>query len=647
MLETLQRAIDHASTARSYEQAEYLRAELALYLGGSRLADILHRSAGFPSAKTVRRHAQFPSLASSAHAPSVEELSTNIGRAFPGPLEVNTPPDGVVGAELMADELAVEKRLRYDPEPSNILGICREHSASIPLEFTTLAEAEEVLYALQEDRCHLASEVHPCRLPFLLSLTNTFLHQATVIAIGPYTENRQEYASRVIAISGTCKEETVEDQQALFEQVLKTFEDVTGKLRCRLYCLATDGDSRRRRAYAAITMKRLLSSTSPIYKHLSRLSLFNLLCGDDDMTNNCDPKHIIKRFRSIFLRAGGIYVNGTIVTISTLESHLTHAADETSDYKPLSRQTAKALLYPEDKQDVLLALRLLRAIIVLPEAPLSSGPGFFNTRRVLRLLGRFLFHFLEPYTNVDLTLAEQLTHISTAGHLMLAMYPEARGKLIPSQLYFDLMIQQKSVHFSVAKTVVDNPDSSFYLCLVGTDRLETTFHVVRTITGNDVNTDLRQLSNRIGSAMRCGQILAEHPEWDRTPQRLQLQSLSKASDDFRNSYDHINPAAWKGDTHVRSVNLHGCWQRGLGEGDKRRQRCSRNKGPLSHLRGWRRRRDTTSPVRLGTTESLSLVVCTMERARRNLKNRPPHLTSPLKPIPRPLPVPPPSVSKLS
>lgn len=103
-------------------------------------------------------------------------------------------------------------------------------------------------------------------------------------------------------------------------------------------------------------------------------------------------------------------------------------------------------------------------------------------------MGRFLYHFLEPYTNLRLTLAEQLTHMSTAGHLMLAMYPEAHGNLIPSQLYFDLMIHQKSVFFSVAKTMIDNPMASFYFCLIGTDRLETMFGVVRTIVGSDSNT---------------------------------------------------------------------------------------------------------------------------------------------------------------
>lgn len=63
------------------------------------------------------------------------------------------------GADLTADEIALERRLRYDPETNSILGLRREQAVSLPLEFTAVAEAEEVLTALTEDRRHLASEV--------------------------------------------------------------------------------------------------------------------------------------------------------------------------------------------------------------------------------------------------------------------------------------------------------------------------------------------------------------------------------------------------------------------------------------------------------------------------------------------------------
>lgn len=62
--------------------------------------------------------------------------------------------------------------------------------------------------------------------------------------------------------------------------------------------------------------------------------------------------------------------------------------------------------------------------------------------------------------------------------------------------------------------------------------------------------------------MRCKQILDENPGWDKGGRRLHLQPLSKTSDDIRSGHDHINPATQTGDLQVRSVNLHGCWQRG-------------------------------------------------------------------------------------
>jgi len=78
------------------------------------------------------------------------------------------------------------------------------------------------------------------------------------------------------------------------------------------------------------------------------------------------------------------------------------------------------------------------------------------------------------------------------------------------------------VMFCVAKTKFDDPEGEFWLILLGTDRLETSFGNYRTMIGNDANTDCYQLSTRITGAMECSAILASHPSWDRGPRRLGL-----------------------------------------------------------------------------------------------------------------------------
>ena len=54
-------------------------------------------------------------------------------------------------------------------------------------------------------------------------------------------------------------------------------------------------------------------------------------------------------------------------------------------------------------------------------------------------------------------------------------------------------------------------------------------------------------------------ILALHPEWDRSPRRLTLQAVTRETDEFTYQVDHINPASWRGNVHVKDVNLHTCW----------------------------------------------------------------------------------------
>ncbi|KAJ7870066.1 hypothetical protein B0H14DRAFT_2345830 [Mycena olivaceomarginata] len=106
----------------------------------------------------------------------------------------------------------------------------------------------------------------------------------------------------------------------------------------------------------------------------------------------------------------------------------------------------------------------------------QSPPSVRNTRRVLRLLGALYRHVLEAYTNVKLSLHEQLTHISAATHLMMAVYLKESGKFVPSQTYFDFMTTGSSAS-PKNKLILT---AGFWLILLGTDPLELSFDQVRT-----------------------------------------------------------------------------------------------------------------------------------------------------------------------
>ena len=134
-----------------------------------------------------------------------------------------------------------------------------------------------------------------------------------------------------------------------------------------------------------------------------------------------------------------------------------------------------------------------------------------------------------PYVSVDLDLDQQLVHLSAAAHMAFYLYRvnSARSQFMPTQSYVDIMIMVKNVYYCVAKVKVDNPHGSFYPILLGTDRLETFFGLIRTAVGTDANVDLLQLGSRASGLTEVAAILAEHPEWDIGTRRLALPQITQ------------------------------------------------------------------------------------------------------------------------
>ena len=140
---------------------------------------------------------------------------------------------------------------------------------------------------------------------------------------------------------------------------------------------------------------------------------------------------------------------------------------------------------------------------------------------------------------------------------------------MPTQLYVDIMIMIKNAYFCVAKAKVDNPNGEFWLILLGTDRLETLFGILRTMVGNDANLDILQLGQRLTGTTEVSTILAKYPHWDRAPRRLVLPALSKDGFDIHQGVNHVGPASWRGDVQVKNVVLHSAWKLGKQEAEKR------------------------------------------------------------------------------
>ena len=296
-------------------------------------------------------------------------------------------------------------------------------------------------------------------------------------------------------MSSTCKREDAKDHAALIQATLLATKNCPILASIRTVSLASDGEARRGKSLVLLTFKGTLSMDSPIYELLSPLKFLDLHVGDDDITADKDYKHVaFKRPRNLLLRERGTLVHGFQITPAIIRQHL--VADGHS------QAHVNALLKPEDKQDVKLAFDLLQDIWALkPLDEISSEssscptPGFIKARQSLCILGRLLYHLIMPYVCVDLSLAEQLTYLSFAAHLTLALFVDSNAgrRFFPSQLFIDIMIMIKNVFFCVAKTKIDDPEGCFWLLLLGTDRLEALFGILRSIVGNDNGLDMIQV----------------------------------------------------------------------------------------------------------------------------------------------------------
>ena len=148
-----------------------------------------------------------------------------------------------------------------------------------------------------------------------------------------------------------------------------------------------------------------------------------------------------------------------------------------------------------------------------------------------------------PYLCVDLSLLEQVDHLSTATHLALALFKLAGKEFIPTNLFIDLMIMIKNITFCPAKAKVNNPNRQFWIILCRTDQLEELFGNLRMMVGNDANLDISQLVCLLAGTTKVSNILAKYSHWDHSPCRLKLLAISRESKEIPDSVDHIKPVS--------------------------------------------------------------------------------------------------------
>ncbi|KAF8989334.1 hypothetical protein BDQ17DRAFT_1393307 [Cyathus striatus] len=456
-------------------------------------------SNGAPSLTYLQEQSTVPPLVPSPQQPTSNKVSLNPKAS------VSSVPD-VLQSSLMFDEIVTEKRICWDPKSNNMLGICRQHSYRTSVEFVNEDDMKELF------RCLDDKEVH-------------YVGEATIAAVGVLCKNNKIYPAQAVMASGDCKRETGEEHAVILQTVLNA------KLRIRR-----------------------LAEDSSIYNQLRYLTFLNLYVGDDDLTCDKDFKHIVKQLCNLVIRAHGISINGRRIMPDIITGQL--------KYVGLAADHLRAVFNPDDKQDVKLAYDLLWDIWSIPCTSPHSHPGFLENCEALSVLGKFAFHLIFPYLCVDLSLSEQIEHLSAAAHLSLALYKQAGKEFLPTNLYVDIHLHIKNVVFCITKAKADDPNGEFWIILLGADRLEELFGILRTMVGNDANLDMLQLVSWLAGTTEVSNILAQYPHFDQSSCRLRLPALTQESKEVPDGADHIKPGAWRGNVKVADVSLQISWKRG-------------------------------------------------------------------------------------
>ena len=159
MLDLIKKAAEGTYHPKGFDEEEDLQALLFLRLGGARVADIAHRIFGTPSVSTIRSRTTVPQILPSPSFPTHHEVLKNIASTFEGILDMMKASRNLLHGILMFDELAIEKRPRWDDKSNKFLGVCREHGHATSLEFTSEDDLVILREELESGKIHLSHEV--------------------------------------------------------------------------------------------------------------------------------------------------------------------------------------------------------------------------------------------------------------------------------------------------------------------------------------------------------------------------------------------------------------------------------------------------------------------------------------------------------
>lgn len=139
-------------------------------------------------------------------------------------------------------------------------------------------------------------------------------------------------------------------------------------------------------------------------------------------------------------------------------------------------------------------------------------------------------------------------------HLLLVLYRTHATRAMTGQLYHDTQATIRATFHCVVKAKEHCPAQPVFLWQLGTDGLENSFAIVRTLT-HARNCDAKELGGRLGATVSPVEIWSVHPYWASISRRLHACTA------------HMNVRSWEpgGDDNCSVRDVVSCWRKGSGD----------------------------------------------------------------------------------
>ncbi|KAG2365603.1 hypothetical protein BDR07DRAFT_1449758 [Suillus spraguei] len=233
-----------------------------------------------------------------------------------------------------------------------------------------------------------------------------------------------------ILAAPTCKTECASDMEGVITRAIQCWS-ATGADQAvgSIWSFATDGDATQCAAGHKLFVKNPLSPHSQLYGILSNMPGLNTLMGDNKVMLDFNFKHIFKHKFYLNKRTPSICTlihspvgialnNGRVINAMMLSYYLVWLP--AYDKKSVSK-----LLHPDDPR----AIELMQAIIDFSNSQHTILTDLFSLDidthadlTLIMILSNVIESILAPFTNINLSLTEQVQYLSHYAHLMFALF---------------------------------------------------------------------------------------------------------------------------------------------------------------------------------------------------------------------------------